>query len=137
MSPLLWTSKSLDKLSNGLRELNHEVSPNMVAKLLRGLGYSLQSNRKTREGSTHPDRDAQFQYLDRAMKEHIEEGSPVISVDLRRRNWSGISRTMGANGGRSDRRKRSASMISSIRSLAVPYGVYDIADNKGLRQRRH
>jgi transposase len=77
MSPLLWTSKSLEKLSVALKDMSHDVCPNVVAKLLRKLGYSLQSNRKTREGSNHPDRDAQFRYLDARMKEHLGEGSPV------------------------------------------------------------
>src|SRR5208282_207041 len=73
MSPLLWTSKSLDKLCVALKDMHHDVCPNVVAKLLRKLGYSLQSNRKTREGCTHPDRDAQFQYLDRQLGRHEEE----------------------------------------------------------------
>lgn len=84
MSPLLWTSKSLDKLCAALKGMQHDVCPNVVAKLLRKLGYSLQSNRKTREGSKHPDRDAQFQYLDARMKEHMLEQSPVISVDTKK-----------------------------------------------------
>lgn len=84
MSPLLWTSKSLDKLCAALKGMRHNVCPNVVAKLLRKLGYSLQSNRKTREGSKHPDRDAQFQYLDARMKEHMLEQSPVISVDTKK-----------------------------------------------------
>ena len=85
MSPLLWTSKSLEKLSVALKDMSHDVCPNVVAKLFRQLGYSLQSNRKTREGSNHPDRDAQFRYLDARMKEHLGEGSPVISVDTKKK----------------------------------------------------
>jgi len=133
MSPLLWTSKSLEKLSEALSDLKHEVCPNVVAKLLRGLGYSLQSNRKTREGSHHPDRDAQFRYLDRQMKAHIAEGSPVISVDTKKKELVGDFK----NGGREWRPKGSPEQvrvhdfIDPELGRAVPYGVYDIADNKG------
>jgi Rhodopirellula transposase DDE domain len=133
MSPLLWTSKSLDKLCAALKNLQHSVCPNVVAGLLRGLGYSLQSNRKTREGSRHPDRDAQFQYLDARMKEHIAEQSPVISVDTKKKELVGDFK----NGGRELRPKASPEQvrvhdfIDPELGRAVPYGIYDIADNKG------
>jgi len=133
MSPLLWTSKSLDKLCAALADLGHSVSPNVVAKLLRKLGYSLQSNRKTREGSKHPDRDAQFQYLDARMKEHMAEQSPVISVDTKKKELVGDFK----NGGRELRPKASPEQvrvhdfIDPELGRAVPYGIYDIADNKG------
>lgn len=133
MSPLLWTSKSLEKLSDALRDLNHKVCPNVVAKLLRGLGYSLQSNRKTREGSNHRDRDAQFQYLDARMKEHIGQGSPVISVDTKKKELVGDFKNNGqewrAKG--SPEKVRVHDFIDPELGRAVPYGVYDIADNKG------
>ena len=133
MSPLLWTSKSLGKLAAALREHGHEVCPNVVAKLLRKLGYSLQSNRKTREGSKHPDRDAQFIYLDGQMKAHIAEGSAVISVDTKKKELVGDFK----NGGRELRPKKSPEQvrvhdfIDPELGRAVPYGVYDVADNKG------
>ena len=133
MSPLLWTSKSLGKLAAALRERGHEVCPNVVAKLLRKLGYSLQSNRKTREGSKHPDRDAQFIYLDGQMKAHIAEGSAVISVDTKKKELVGDFK----NGGRELRPKKSPEQvrvhdfIDPELGRAVPYGVYDVADNKG------
>ena len=133
MSPLLWTSKSLDKLCAALKDMQHDVCPNVVAKLLRKLGYSLQSNRKTREGSTHPDRDAQFHYLDRQMKKHMSEHSPVISVDTKKKELVGDFK----NGGRELRPKASPEevrvhdFVDPERGRAVPYGIYDIADNKG------
>jgi transposase len=133
MSPLLWTSKSLDKLCAALKDMQHNVSPNVVAKLLRKLGYSLQSNRKTREGSKHPDRDEQFQYLDARMKEHIAERSPVISVDTKKKELVGDFK----NGGRELRPKASPEevrvhdFIDPDLGRAVPYGIYDIAENKG------
>ncbi len=133
MSPLLWTSKSLDKLCAALKDLQHSVCPNVVADLLRTLGYSLQSNRKTREGSKHPDRDAQFQYLDASMKEHMAEKSPVISVDTKKKELVGDFK----NGGRelcpkgTPEKVRVHDFIDPELGRAVPYGIYDIADNKG------
>ena len=133
MSPLLWTSKSLDKLSVALRDIGHDVCPNVVAKLLRKLGYSLQSNRKTREGRNHPDRDAQFQYLDARMKEHLGEGSPLISVDTKKKEPVGDFK----NGGQELRPKASPQevrihdFVDPKLGRAVPYGVYDIANNTG------
>ena len=133
MSPLLWTSKSLKKLSAALADLGHEACPNVVAKLLRSLNYSLQANRKTREGSKHPDRDAQFQYLDARMKTHMAEGAPVISVDTKKKELVGDFK----NGGREWRPKGSPEevrvhdFIDPELGRAVPYGVYDIADNTG------
>jgi len=133
MSPLLWTSKSLDKLCAALKDMQHTVCPNVIAKLLRTLGYSLQSNRKTREGSHHPDRDAQFQYLARHMKEHMSEQSPVISVDTKKKELVGDFK----NGGRelrptaSPEEVRVHDFIDPELGRAVPYGIYDIADNKG------
>jgi hypothetical protein len=133
MSPLLWTSKSLDKLCAALKAMHHSVCPNVVADLLRTLGYSLQSNRKTREGSKHPDRDAQFQYLDARMKEHMAEQSPVISVDTKKKELVGDFK----NGGCELRPKASPEevrvhdFIDPELGRAVPYGIYDIADNKG------
>ena len=133
MSPLLWTSRSLKKLASALHGLGHEVCPNVVAKMLRDLGYSLQSNRKTREGSKHPDRDAQFHYLDAQMKEHMAQGAPVISVDTKKKELVGAFK----NGGQEWRPKgepeqvRVHDFIDKDLGRAVPYGVYDIADNKG------
>jgi transposase len=133
MSPLLWTSKSLDKLCAALKDMQHDVCPNVVAKLLRKLGYSLQSNRKTREGSNHPDRDAQFQYLDARMKEHMSEQSPVISVDTKKKELVGDFK----NAGRELRPRgkpqevRVHDFIDPELGRAVPYGIYDVTDNKG------
>jgi transposase len=133
MSPLLWTSKSLDKLCAALKGMQHAVCPNVVAKLLRKLGYSLQSNRKTREGSKHPDRDAQFQYLDARMKEHMLEQSPVISVDTKKKELVGDFKNAGQElrPKASPEEVRVHDFIDRDLGRAVPYGIYDIADNKG------
>jgi transposase len=84
MSPLRWTCKSADKLAEGLRVRGHVVSERTVNRLLHDLGYSLQSNRKTIEGKGHPDRDAQFQYINRRAKAFQRQGQPVISVDTKK-----------------------------------------------------
>jgi transposase len=80
-SALQWTSKSLRKLSQSLRDMGHQISHTVVGELLHQLGYSLQANRKTREGANHPDRDAQFCYINDRMKEALAAGEPAISVD--------------------------------------------------------
>ena len=87
MSPLLWTSKSLDKLCAALKDMQHDVCPNVVAKLLRKLGYSLQSNRKTREGSTHPDRDARFTASTIKGKNTCRSTRPSSRSTRRRKSW--------------------------------------------------
>jgi hypothetical protein len=85
-SVLRWTSRSVRHLAAGLRELGHGVRYVTVAKLLRGLGYSLQANVKTREGQQHPDRDAQFRHINAVAKRAIDRHQPVVSVDTKRRS---------------------------------------------------
>ncbi len=131
--PLLWTSKSLRHLAAALGESGHRVSHETVAALLRELGYSLQANRKTREGSEHADRDAQFEYINRRVEEFQTAGQPVISVDTKKKELVGPFR----NGGREYRPRGSPEDVRVhdflIKELgrAVPYGVYDIAANTG------
>src|SRR5271166_2633895 len=92
MSPLRWTCKSTAKLAEELTQQNHPVSDRTVAMLLKQSGYSLQANRKMREGSSHPDRNAQFEYINRQVIAFQKQQQPVISVDTKRRNWSENSR---------------------------------------------
>ena len=96
MSPLLWTCKSAAKLAAELQAQGHGVSERSVNRLLHALGYSLQSNRKTIEGGDHPDRDAQFQYINRRVKSFQKQGQPVVSVDTKKKELVGRFR----NGGR-------------------------------------
>jgi DNA-binding phage protein len=132
-SPLLWTCKSLRKLSQTLRDMGHQVGRTLVGELLRKLGYSLQANRKTREGSNHPDRDAQFGYINDRVKEALAAGEPAISVDTKKKELVGDFK----NGGREWRPQGSPTEVRVhdfvIPDLgrAVPYGVYDIAGNAG------
>jgi len=132
-APLLWTAKSLRKLAAGLGELGHRVCHNVVADLLRDMGYSLQANRKTLEGTNHPDRDAQFGYLNAQVKEALAAGEPAISVDTKKKELVGDFK----NGGREYRPKgqpepvRVHDFLIPELGRAAPYGVYDIADNAG------
>ena len=96
-SPLRWTSKSAAKLAEALRELGHDVVDRTVLRLLKADGYSLQANKKTREGAQHPDRDAQFAHINQTVAEAIKAGQPVISVDTKKRELSAISRPSGAS----------------------------------------
>jgi hypothetical protein len=132
-SPLKWTCKSLRKLSAALRDMGHRVGRTVVGELLRTLGYSLQANRKMREGSNHPDRDAQFGYINECVTAALASGEPAISVDTKKKELVGDFK----NGGREWRPKgapeevRVHDFVIPELGRAVPYGVYDIADNVG------
>jgi Rhodopirellula transposase DDE domain len=133
MRPLLWTSKSLRHLSEALKARKHSVCPNVIADCLRELGYSLQANRKTREGSRHMDRNAQFQYLNDQATAFLKADEPVISVDTKKKELVGNYK----NNGREWHPRATPEevnvhdFIDPKLGRAVPYGVYDIADNKG------
>ncbi len=96
MRPLLWVSKSLDKLAAALNKMGHAVSANTVRKLLTEHGFSRQSNRKADEGSHHVDRDAQFEHINAKVRAAQAAGQPAISVAPKRRNWLAISATAAA-----------------------------------------
>ena len=103
MSPLRWTCKSLRRLAAELRDLGHQISHTVVGELLKHEGFSLQANRKTREGEGHPDRDAQFAHIQARVTQAMAEKQPVISVDtkkkeLGRKSWSEISRMPAGSG---------------------------------------
>jgi Rhodopirellula transposase DDE domain len=133
MSPLKWTSKSLRNLAAALCAMGHRVGHDVVGTLLKGLGYSLQGNRKTLEGSSHVDRDAQFRHIADKVEEAITAGQPAISVDTKKKELVGDFK----NGGReyqpaaSPEPVRVHDFIDPKLGRASPYGVYDIADNKG------
>jgi hypothetical protein len=132
-TPLKWTAKSLRKLAAGLRALGHRVSHNTVGTLLRALDYSLQANRKTREGTNHPDRDAQFEYINAQVKQALATGEPAISVDTKKKELVGDFK----NNGREWRPQgepepvRVHDFLIPELGRAVPYGVYDIGENAG------
>ena len=133
MSPLRWTSKSIRALTAALREKGHQVSDFVVRRLLREGGYSLQANVKTAEGGQHPDRDAQFGYLDDRAREYLAAGDPVISVDSKKKELVGLFK----NGGREwhpagePEPVKVHDFIDPALGKANPYGVYDVANNTG------
>jgi hypothetical protein len=131
--PLLWTSKSLRRLALALGEMGHQVSHASVAGLLRELGYSLQANRKAREGSDHPDRDAQFEYINGRVKDFQAAGQPVISVDTKKKELVGDFKNAGREYRPRGRPEEVLVHDFLNRELgrAAPYGVYDIAANTG------
>jgi len=130
-SPLCWTSKSTRKLAEELSAQGHVVSHPTVAALLSDLGYSLQANRKTKEGEDHPDRDAQFEYINQQVLEFQREGQPVVSVDAKKKELIGDFR----NPGREWRRRghpeevRAKDFPDKQLGKAIPEGVYDQGRN--------
>ena len=94
-SPLRWTSKSICKLAEELKKMGHKVSHSRVADMLRMLGYSLQANKKTIEGTSHPDRDQQFNHISEKCKEFQEEKQPVISIDTKKKESVGNFKNNG------------------------------------------
>jgi Rhodopirellula transposase DDE domain len=133
MQPLLWTSRSLRNLVKELAERGHRVCPTVVGDLLRGMDYSLQANSKTREGSNHIDRDAQFQYINTQAKGFLVAHEPIISVDTKKKELVGNFK----NNGRDWRPKGTPELvdihdfINRKLGRAVPYGVYDMSNNVG------
>jgi len=132
-SPLRWTAKSVRNLSDELKKMGHTISHRMVAELLHELNYSLQANRKTSEGSSHPDRNAQFEYISQKVKEFQFGSQPVISVDAKKKERVGDFK----NGGRELRPKGDPEKVRvydfEIPELGkvAPYGVYDQIHNTG------
>jgi transposase len=133
MSPLRWTSKSLRRLAAALGKMGHTISHTLVGELLQDMGFSLQGNRKTREGDNHPDRDAQFAYLAGAVSAALEQEQPAISVDAKKKELVGDFK----NPGREWRPRGDPEAVRVhdflIKELgrAIPYGVYDLAANDG------
>jgi hypothetical protein len=133
MRPLLWTSRSLRNLVTELAKKGHKVSPTVVGDLLRGMGYSLQANSKTREGNQHIDRNAQFEYINTQAEAFLTANEPVISVDTKKKELVGNFK----NNGREWRRRGVPELVNVHDFIdpklrrAVPYGIYDITNNVG------
>jgi len=131
-SPLRWTSKSLRKLAGELTAAGHKIGKSALAGILRKMGYSLQANRKTLEGSSHEDRDAQFQHISSRALEFLKDGQPVISVDAKKKELIGRFK----NGGREYHPKGNPEEVCVYDFMdkqlgkGVPYGVYDTGKNE-------
>ena len=132
-SPLRWTCRSTRNLAEELQEQGHQVGDRTVAMWLNQAGYSLQSNRKIREGGSHPDRNAQFEYINAQVKVFQKRGQPVISVDTKKKELVGKFR----NGGREWHRQGEPEEVlvhdfqDPAMGKAIPYGVYDLTLNQG------
>ena len=133
MSPLRWTTKSTRKLAGELTRQGHRAGADTVGDLLREEGFSLQGNAKTIEGQRHPDRDAQFRYINEQVKDHQGTADPVVSVDTKKKELVGEFK----NAGREWRPKgvpvatRTHDFPGDSLGKAVPYGVYDISADAG------
>jgi transposase len=133
MSLLVWTTKSTRNLARALTESGHPVSDRTVARMLRGMGFSLQGNAKVVEGRQHADRDAQFGYLARQVGEHVAAGQPVVSVDAKKKELVGEFH----NGGREycpagqPERVNVHDFADKELGKAIPYGIYDVTANTG------
>src|SRR5215467_3023974 len=132
-SPLRWTCKSVRKLAAELRQLGHATSHRMVAELLHDLGYSLQANRKTLEGTSHPDREAQFAYINAKVQAALQAGEPVISVDAKKKELVGDFKNAGREWPPAGQAVPVPVYDFIIPALGrvTPYGVYDMAQNTG------
>lgn len=134
MSPLRWTSKSTEKIAAELTRKGHAVSGETVRRRLRELGYSLQQNVKSKEGSSPAGRDEQFRYINRLVKRHLRSGQPVLSVDTKKKERVGEFK----NAGRTWRPKGSPTEVNVFdyphlgEGPAIPYGAYDIGRNQGF-----
>jgi hypothetical protein len=132
-SSLRWTCKSTTNLAEELSQMGHPVSPRTVGRLLNADGYSLQSNRKTKEGASHPDRNAQFEWISATVSQFQQRGQPVISVDAKKKELVGPFK----NGGREwqpvgePEQVQAHDFLDKDLGKAIPYGVYDLSQNEG------
>jgi len=132
-SPLRWTCKSTTQLADALTRQGHALSPRTVGRILNDAGYSLQSNRKTLEGASHPDRNAQFLHISRTVMAFQNRGQPVISVDTKKKELVGAFK----NGGREwhpigmPEEVKVHDFLEPELGKAIPYGVYDLTSNQG------
>lgn len=133
MSPLLWSSKSLRHIAEAAKEKGCPISHQSVGEILKRKGYSLQGNRKTDEGGDHIDRDAQFNYINDIAKDFLSTGDPVISVDCKKKELIGNFKNAGEEWLPTQKPTtvKVYDFIDKDLGKAIPYGVYDIANNEG------
>jgi hypothetical protein len=132
-SPLRWTCKSTRLLAESLTGAGHPISPRCVAGLLVDLGYSLQANRKTREGASHPDRNAQFEHINDSVGRWRRQGQPVISVDTKKKELVGDFKNQGREWQPAGEPEpvRVHDFVDPTLGKAIPYGVYDLTNDQG------
>ena len=133
MSPLLWTSKSTRNLADALKKKGHDISHHTVARLLHKLEYSLQENRKIKEGKSHADRNAQFEYINKKVISYQRRYQPVVSIDAKKKELEGDFKNQGKEWhpkGSSPKVRTKDFMDKELGKIA-PYGVYDVTANNG------
>lgn len=133
MKPLQWTSKSLRKISDELSKRGYTISHRLVGNILKEIGYSLQSNRKTDEGSTHIDRDAQFEFINKIATRFLALNQPVISVDCKKKEVLGNLKNNGQDWNPKGKptEVKVYDFIDKELGKAIPYGIYDLKNNEG------
>ncbi len=133
-SPLRWTCKSVRNIADALKKEKCLVSHQTVASILRELEYSLQGNKKTKEGTSHPDRNRQFKYINKVAKNALKHRNPVISVDAKKKELVGNYKNNGQEWSKKGTPKEvnGHDFPDPEVPKALPYGVYDIANNKGF-----
>lgn len=132
-SPLLWTSKSVSNISKELQALKHNISDRSVYNLLKKDGYSLQSNKKSNEGTNHPDRNAQFEFINEKTKQFQMVGSPVISVDTKKKENIGNFKNNGQEYCKKGfpTKVNTYDFVDKTKGKVAPYGIYDVEKNNG------
>jgi transposase len=132
MSPLRWTCKSVQNLASALKKQGHKVSPSTVGRLLYEMGYSMQSVRKTKEGTQHPDRNAQFEHINATVEDFQARGQPAVSVDTKKKELIGDFKNAGR-----EWQPQGEPETADVHDFptdavgkAIPYGVYDVARNE-------
>lgn len=133
MNPLIWSSKSTRKITSELITLGFKICHEALRQYLMGMGYSLQSNRKTKEGGDSPDRDNQFEHINKTVKEFAVSGDPVISVDCKKKELIGEYKNNGSEWTpvKKPTEVKVYDFIDKTNGKASPYGVYDIQNNRG------
>jgi transposase len=134
MSLLKWTTKSVAHLKQTLQQMGHEVADTTIRRLLRARGYSLRANKKNIEGISHPDRDAQFEYINAKCKTFEQQGNPIISIDCKKKELIGNFKNHGAEwqAKGESREVNVYDFLSLADGKAIPYGVYDLVHNRGF-----
>jgi len=133
MKPLLWTSKSVRHIQEELKQQGFHVSHELIRQILKEQDYSLQANRKTKEGGEHPDRDAQFEFINNQTKSFISKNQPVISIDCKKKELIGEYKNNGKEWQpiKNPLEVKVYDFIDKTNGKASPYGIYDITHNKG------
>ncbi len=134
MSLLKWTTKSVAHLQETLEQMGHKVAETTIRRMLHGLGYSLRANKKNIEGASHPDRDAQFEHIKHTCEQFEQQGTPIISVDCKKKELLGQFKNNGtewhAKGEQTE--VNVYDFLSLAAGRAIPYGVYDLVRNRGF-----